>query len=379
MVGIFMNQVKNKGSEFARSFGYPVGTVGFPSPLVGCFARELGRSLLDGFAGGHVVWVWCPLTEVFGPLTVVVGATDLSVVSQKTKHELSSALCNLECQQLRLHVVISCVISLMTRRVLPSGPGVYDQSLGALLTQPAASENESRVLGAVSNEEILWRACSCVWCVVRLGLAVELSPASYLEPRVDKMQPHLRAGCSGLGVYHLYGLLLAARARSIEMEGSRLVVEVGGYTVVRCINEERHGWMLPDVSGFWSGGDNEIGSVPSGGYGVFHSASETLGHPPMVITPAVYGYGTFVHGSCAVDEHRLTLILILMWNWLKGVCGFSGEFLVCNLVTVGLWLLLAGSPSYLVPMTRGMPPSDTSSSSVPQKALQLRVGVVRTV
>ncbi|GKF42389.1 hypothetical protein Tco_0125731, partial [Tanacetum coccineum] len=38
---------------------------------------------------------------------------------------------------------------------MPSVPNVYDQSLEALLSQPAASESESYVPGAVSKEEYL--------------------------------------------------------------------------------------------------------------------------------------------------------------------------------------------------------------------------------
>ncbi|GJX00830.1 hypothetical protein Tco_0184743 [Tanacetum coccineum] len=90
-----------------------------PSPLVEF--RKRAWSIIAWMDSGVMLFGLVSLTGVFGPL-LVVGA--MICLDHKRQN---------------------------MRESLPSGPGAYDQSLKALLTQPAASESESRVPDAVSE------------------------------------------------------------------------------------------------------------------------------------------------------------------------------------------------------------------------------------
>ncbi|GJY16467.1 hypothetical protein Tco_0386889 [Tanacetum coccineum] len=103
---------------------------------------------------------------------------------------------------LGLLVDLSCLIfsDWKLKSLLSSGPDAYGQSPEVLLTQPAASENESRVHthdhdGSEAPDESPDSILS--------SLAVELSPTSYRETRVDKYNL-LWGGYSDSGISSLW-------------------------------------------------------------------------------------------------------------------------------------------------------------------------------
>nr|GEV67218.1 putative ribonuclease H-like domain-containing protein [Tanacetum cinerariifolium] len=90
--------------------------------------------------------------------------------------------------------LVSCL--LLLRESLPSVPDAYSQSLKALLSQSAASKSESHATGTAfaGSTQSIPRSL--------VGLAVELSLTSYLEPRVDKYNL-LRGSISVSGISSL--------------------------------------------------------------------------------------------------------------------------------------------------------------------------------
>ncbi|GJW21043.1 hypothetical protein Tco_0031665 [Tanacetum coccineum] len=147
-----INQRKNKGAQFARSFGYPRVNCGFH--LIVEFRIELR-------------------------------CHDLSR-SQKTKHELVFEA-SASSQPAASKSVFSLLLLLCLMRLLATGSSVCEpKPLGKHRPTPPPS--------------ILSPGESSIHH--KVGLAVELSPTSYLEPRVDKYNL-LQGGCSDSGISSL--------------------------------------------------------------------------------------------------------------------------------------------------------------------------------
>ncbi|GKF58656.1 hypothetical protein Tco_0172193 [Tanacetum coccineum] len=137
-------------------------------------------------------------------------------------------------------------VSDKAKEPLLAGPDVHGQSLAALPSQSAASENGSQIPGLLTQS---YRVVPCHSSSI--GLVVELPPASYLDPIANK-QDLLRGGILNSGILSL---------RSIDDCGNEGDGCTGGSVSLARRSPA-------------DGGDNEV-SGESGGVGKARSLSKS--------------------------------------------------------------------------------------------------------